>query len=105
MASLNTNKKIASVNGELKTLDSELKLVESQFKGQANSMEALTAKGTALQNVYDKQADKVKELEAALKNAQAAQQTHTDRIDAARSKMTATESALTKLKKLNRRHS
>jgi chromosome segregation ATPase len=90
--------KIASVNSELKTLDSELKLVESQFKGQANSMEALTAKGTALQNVYDKQADKARELEAALKNAQSAQQAYAERIETSRSKIAATETALDKLK-------
>ncbi len=90
--------KITQVNSELKTLDSELKLVESQFKGQANSMEALTAKGDALQKVYDKQADKVKELEAALKNAQGAQQAYAERAESIRAKITATETALNGLK-------
>lgn len=35
---------IAACNAELKTLKSSLALVESEFKGNANSMEALTAK-------------------------------------------------------------
>ena len=90
--------KIASVNSELKTLDSELKLVESAFKGQANSMEALTTKGTALQNIYDKQAQKVTELKAALENAQSAQTAYTERIEAAKTKISAAEDELVKLK-------
>ena len=38
---------IASCNSELSTLKSGLALVESEFRGNANSMEALTAKGAA----------------------------------------------------------
>lgn len=91
--------KISQINSSLKVLDSELKLVESQFRGQANSMEALTAKGAALQSVYDKQVEKARELEAALKNAQSAQQAYADRIEAAKAKIAATEAALDKLKK------
>ena len=40
--------KIASCNSELKTLKSSLALVQSEYKNNANSMEALTAKGEAL---------------------------------------------------------
>jgi myosin heavy subunit len=90
--------KINQVNSELKTLDSELRLVESQFKGQANTMESLTAKGDVLSRAYDKQAEKVKELEAALENAMRAQQTYTSRTNEAREKIAATEAALNKLK-------
>ena len=36
---------VASCNAELATLKSNLALAESSFKGNANSMEALTAKG------------------------------------------------------------
>ena len=39
---------ISACNGELKTLKSSLALVESSFKGNANSMEALTEKGKVL---------------------------------------------------------
>lgn len=90
--------KIKSVNDELKTFDSELKLVESQFKGQANSMEALTAKGGALQNVYDKQAEKVGELRGALDNAKEAQAAYNGQIDAVKGKLSAAEAELNDLK-------
>ena len=36
---------LSRISKELGTLDSALKLVESQYKGNANSMEALKAKG------------------------------------------------------------
>jgi hypothetical protein len=40
--------KIASISSEYSLLSSKLKQVEEQYKGQANSMEALTAKGGVL---------------------------------------------------------
>jgi len=89
--------KINQVNSELKTLDSELKLVESQFKGQANSMEALTAKGDVLGRAYEKQSEKVKELEFALKNAQSAQQSYSERIETVRARIAAAEAEFKKL--------
>ena len=60
---------IAACNSELSTLKSGLALVESEFRGNANSMEALTAKSSALDAVYEKQREKVSELEKALANA------------------------------------
>ena len=58
-----------SINAEYRALASELKLVESQFKGQANSMEALTGKGRALDAMYKSQTEKVNALVTALSNA------------------------------------
>ena len=46
---------VANINRELKVLQSALKLTESEVKGQANSMAALTAKGEALNNLYEAQ--------------------------------------------------
>ena len=48
--------KIASCNSELKTLKSSLALVQSEYKNNANSMEALTAKGEALSAMQTAQA-------------------------------------------------
>lgn len=62
-------KQLGNVNRELKNLDSEMKLVTAQFEGQANSMEALTAKGDLLQKEYDQTAEKVKALEKALEDS------------------------------------
>ena len=53
---------IAACNSELSTLKSGLALVESEFRGNANSMEALTAKGAALDSMYKKQQEKVSTL-------------------------------------------
>ena len=39
---------LSSCNAELKTLKSSLALAESEYKNNANSMEALTAKGSRL---------------------------------------------------------
>ena len=90
--------KLSAINSEHKTLASALKLVESEFAGQANTMAALTAKGSALKNVYDSQAQKVKELGAALKNAQESQATYASRVEAAKSKIAAADAEMDKLK-------
>src|SRR5574344_2303126 len=90
--------KLSGINSEIKTLGSQLKLTESQFAGQANSMAALTAKGSALSNLYQAQQQKVNALAEALKNAQTAQQTYSTRIQEAQSKIAAAEQALSKLK-------
>lgn len=90
--------KMTGIKSELTALGSELKLVESQFQGQANSMAALTAKGSALSNLYQTQQQKVTTLAEALKNAQNAQQTYSTRIQEAQSKISTAEQALAKLK-------
>lgn len=90
--------KLSGINSEIKTLGSQLKLTESQFAGQANSMAALTAKGSALSNLYQAQQQKVNALAEALKNAQTSQQTYSTRIQEAQSKIAAAEQALSKLK-------
>lgn len=75
--------KIASCNSELKTLKSSLALVQSEYKNNANSVEALTAKGEALSAMQTAQAKKVAELEKALENCQKAQTAYADRVAAA----------------------
>lgn len=90
--------KIASCNTELKTLKSSLALVESEFKNNANSMAALTAKGAALASVQEAQAKKVKELEAALENARAAQSKYAERVSEAEANVSKYEQALADLK-------
>jgi hypothetical protein len=66
--------KMAGINNELKMLGSELKLVESEFKGNANSMEALAAKGDVLQKMYDEQNQKLSLYADRLNLAKEAQQ-------------------------------
>lgn len=64
---------ISSVNAELRNMQSALKMTESQYKTNANSIEALTAKDRALNNLLEVQKQKVTEVEAGLKNAQQAE--------------------------------
>lgn len=59
-------KALSNINGELKTLGSESKLIQAEFKGQANSMEALEAKGKNLKAQLQEQSEAVKTLERAL---------------------------------------
>lgn len=58
---------------EMKVLKSELSLVGSQFRTNANSMEALTAKGDVLTKMYANQEQKVALLRGALEKAQQTQ--------------------------------
>ena len=90
---------IASCNSELSTLKSGLALVESEFRGNANSMEALTAKGAALDSMYKKQQEKVSTLEAALRNAQRAQEEYSSRVSTAQSNIERCERALETLRR------
>lgn len=90
---------IASCNSELSTLKSALSLVESEFRGNANSMEALTAKGAALDSMYKKQQEKVSTLEAALRNAQRAQEEYASRVSTAQSNIERCERALETLRR------
>lgn len=60
---------VSNTRNSLKMLNSEMKLSEEQFKGQANSLEALTSKNDILRRTLEKQHEKVEELGKGLKNA------------------------------------
>lgn len=89
---------IAACNAELKVLKSSLTLVESEFRNNANSMEALTAKGSALEAMYQKQLEKVTTLETALLNAKRAQEEYASRISTAQVNIERCEQALERLR-------
>lgn len=88
---------ISRINGEIKTLQSTLKLTESEFQLNANSMEALTAKGDALNKLYTAQSDKVKELQKALDNARNSEKAYADRKQELTDKIEANNRALDEL--------
>lgn len=67
---------ITQINSELRKMQSALKLVASEFLGQANTVEALTAKQKALSDLYNTQAAKLKIFEDGLKNAQKAEENY-----------------------------
>ncbi len=89
---------ITSINTELRKHASALDLVQSQYKNNANSMDALQSKQKALADLQSTQANKVKELNAAYKNAQAAVDAYSDKKEELTQKITANEAALEKLK-------
>ncbi|MDE7054492.1 MAG: phage tail tape measure protein [Oscillospiraceae bacterium] len=91
-------KAISDCNGALSSLKSNLSLVESEFRNNANSMEALTAKSSALDAVYEKQKEKVSALEKALSNAQQHQAAYADLAAEAGEKVAEYSAELEKLK-------
>ncbi len=89
---------ISRINSELKAMQSALKLTESQYQANANSMEALRAKGDSLKAVYDTQKKKVEELRRALENSKAAEERYAQQKADIQAKIEANNRALEKLK-------
>lgn len=92
-------KQMSSVNSELKTLRSEMAYNEEAFKGQANTMEALTAKDKLLRKEIEQQEEKVKALEKAVSEATEAYGENDKRTDNWRQSL---NRAKTDLLKMNR---
>ncbi len=61
---------ITSINKSVSAMKSELKLVSAQYEGQANSLEALTAKDRILNQILEEQKRKAEATKKALENAQ-----------------------------------
>ena len=74
-------RQLSAVNRELGNLGAEMKLVDAQFKGQANSAEALREKQRILSEEVANSENKVKALEAALKEATTAYGEGDARVD------------------------
>lgn len=89
---------ISSCNSELAKLKSSLAATQSEYRNNANSLEALQAKGKELNALYDAQLKKLNELRAGLENARNAQRNHANAIEEYRTKISATETQLEKLK-------
>ena len=90
-------KQMSSVNSELKNLKSEMALATAEFKGNANSMEALTAKGQLLRREYDQQAEKVRALEQAVKDASEAFKDAPEKVDKYKQQLNYAKTALANL--------
>ena len=72
---------LKNVNNELKTLQSELEKTSSEFRDNADSMEALEAKNDVLAEMYEKQQEKIENLQAALDNAKDAHENYGQQIE------------------------
>ena len=90
-------KQLAAVNRELGNLGAEMKLVDAQFKGQANSSEALRAKHDLLKQSIEQQVGKIVSLEGAVAEATAAFGEADSRTDSYRRQLLSAETALAKL--------
>lgn len=86
-----------AVNSELKTLKSEMSLVTAEFSGQANTVDALTAKNRVLRQQYEQQSEKVKVLEKAVKDATEAYGDADKRTDSYRQSLNYAKTALLNL--------
>lgn len=92
-------KQMSNVNSELKTLRTEMAYSEEAFKGQANTMEALTAKDKLLRREIEQQEEKVRALEKAVSDASEAYGDNDKRTDSWRQSL---NRAKTELIKMNR---
>ena len=92
-------KQMSSVNSELKTLRTEMAYSEEAFKGQANTMEALTAKDKLLRKEIEQQEEKVRALEKAVSDSSEAYGENDKRTDGWRQSL---NRAKTELIKMNR---
>lgn len=90
-------KQLSLVNSELKTLKSEMAYTEATFKGQANSMEALTEKDRLLREEIQLQEEKIKALETAVEDATEAYGDADKRTDGWRQSLLRAKTDLVKL--------
>lgn len=92
-------KSVSACNTSLKTMKSEMSLVTEQFKGQANSMDALRAKHDVLEKTLDKSVALQSELEKALENSQKNYASAGEQLDNYRKQLDTATSALADLEK------
>lgn len=92
-------KSVSACNASLKTMKSEMALVNEQFKGQANSMDALRAKHDVLEKTLNKSVDLQSELEKALENSQKNYASAGAQLDNYRKQLDTATSALADLEK------
>lgn len=90
-------KQLAAVNRELGNLGAEMKLVDAQFRGQANSSEALRAKHDLLKQSIEQQVGRIVSLQGAVDEASDAFGEADARTDSYRRQLLSAETALAKL--------
>ncbi len=88
---------ITGINAELRNMQSALKMTESQYKNNATSTEALTAKGKALNDLLAIQKSKVAALKEGLENAQKAEQEYAQKKEELTKKIEENKKALEEL--------
>lgn len=92
-------KQLSSVNSNLKNLNSDMRLVTEEFKGQANSLDALTAKDKILNEQVAQQKEKIQALEQAITEATDAYGENDKRVDDYRRSLNNAKADLIKLER------
>lgn len=90
-------RQMGDVNSHLKTLKSEMTLVTAEFKGQANTLDALTAKDKVLREQLDQQREKMRALEEAVKEAAEAYGEQDKRTDSYKQSLNMAKTAVANL--------
>lgn len=90
-------RQLSEVNSNLRTLKSEMQLTTEEFKGQANSQEALEAKSRILSEQYRQQEEKVRALERALEDVGEVYADQPRKIDEYQQSLNRARTDLTKL--------
>ncbi len=90
---------VKSINKDLSVLGSEMKKVTAQFDGNANSMEALTAKQKVYNERADEQRKKVELMTTALENAKKEYGENSDKVKDWQIKLNNAEADLAKTEK------
>lgn len=93
------NNALRNMRREQNALKSSVKLLDEQFRGQSNSLAALTAKQQALSSLNDAATRKVDLVRGAYEKSQAAVKQYTAKIEALRAKIAAEGDAEGKLAK------
>lgn len=90
---------LRTCGNEMKVLKSELASVSSEYRNNANSVDALTAKSSVLAQMYATQAAKVETLKAAVAESTAARAQEQATLDDLRAKYEAAKQAMDAAKK------
>ena len=89
-------RQMSNINSELGLLRSEMMLVDAEFKGQANSVAALTKKDEILRKEIGQQQSRIEELKKIVEEASQAYKNATENTDAYKKKLNQYEAQLNK---------
>ena len=89
---------VSSINTDLKLMGSELKKVESEYKGNENSLSALTAKSEQFNKIAEEQRKKVEILQTAVEKSRAKYTAAGENVEKYRKELSDAQGELDRLK-------
>lgn len=91
-------KAVSSINSDIRLLGSEMKKVESEYKGNADSLSALTAKSEQYSKIAEAQRKKVEVLQTAVEKSRAKYTAAGQNVEKYRNELSEAEKELDRLK-------